>query len=281
MKHGGVYAFTTEFHYGARTIELPGNYLFSGAYLSDLIAEGPLAVEPGFDASLARHRANVPLPANLPAFLPAGDGATRRLSEELPHLQLLRGSCPFTSALFVLKKAARTHRRGPMEFRGLSESREFLAEAIDELRTWLETTSIALAPFALLPGGSSSALPQPGPSPATAATGDDTVFHSDYVWLGSGARTFGVALAASVTTAEIAVLELRIHRVRSSGPFGVECVAAVDVALGPGDRATRQLAVRLDDDSCYAVLGKVRKGSCLLERVEIQSRPAADNERRG
>lgn len=268
LKDGGVYALTTEFHYGARTIELPGNYLFSGAYLSDLIAESPLAVAPGFDASLARHRANVPLPANLPAFGLAKDAATRRLREELPHLQLLRGACPFTSALFVLKKAAPAQRPGPMEFHGLADSREFLAEGIDELRTWLETTTIALEPFALLPEG---------PSTATVAAGDDTVFHSDYVWLGSGPRIFVVALTASVTNVETATLELRVHRIRASGPFDAQCVAAIDVVIPPGNPVTRELAVGLDDDSCYAVLGKMRKGSCLLKGVEVLSRPSADS----
>ena len=37
LKEGGIYVLTTEFHYGPETIELPGNYLFSGGYLSELL----------------------------------------------------------------------------------------------------------------------------------------------------------------------------------------------------------------------------------------------------
>jgi len=275
LKEGGVYVLTTEFHYGPETIELPGNYLFSGAYLSELFAESPFAVAPVFDAGLARHRANLPLPANLASFRVATDAVTGRLLEELPHLQLLRGACPFTSALFVLKKAPRVRPLVRMQFRGLSESRAFLAQGVEEQRVLLATTPIALAPFALLPGGRSAFLAEQAPAQVMRpAPGDDTAFHTDYVWLGSGARTFSVALAASPTAAETATLELRVHRVRAPGPFDVESAASVDAVLAPGERITRQLPVLLRDDCCYAVLGKVRAGSCLLEAVDVQSPPA-------
>jgi SAM-dependent methyltransferase len=275
LKEGGTYVLTTEFHYGPETIELPGNYLFSGSYLSELFAESRFAVAPLFDAGLTRHRANVPLPANLPSFRPATDALTGRLLEELPHLQLLRGACPFTSAVFVLKKAPRARPLVQMEFRGLSESRAFLAEGVEEQRGFLATTPIALAPFAFLPGGRSAFLAGQAPAPVMRpAPGADAVFHTDYVWLGPGARIFSVLLAASSAAAETATLELRVHRVRAPGPFDVECVASVDVVLAPGERITRELPVLLGDDCCYAVLGKVRAGSCLLEGVEVLSRPA-------
>jgi SAM-dependent methyltransferase len=275
LKEGGVYVLTTEFHYGPETIELPGNYLFSGAYLSELFADSPFVVAPLFDAALARHRANVPLPANLPSFRLATDALAGRLLEELPHLQLLRGPCPFTSALFVLKKAPRVRPVVRMQFRGLSESRAFLAEGVEEQRAFLTTVPIAMAPFALLPGGRSAFLAERAPAQGMRpAPGDDTAFHTDYVWLGPGARTFSVALAASPTAAETATLELRVHRVRAPGPFDVECVASVDAVLAPGERITRQLPVLLRDDCCYAVVGKVRSGSGLLDAVEVHSPPA-------
>lgn len=275
LKDGGVYVLTTEFHYGPETIELPGNYLFSGAYLSELFADTSFGVGPVFDASLARHRANVPLPANLPSFRLPTDAVTGRLLEELPHLQLLRGACPFTSALFVLRKAPPARSLVPMQFRGLSESREFLAQGVEDLRAFLATTPIALAPFACLPGGRSAFLAEPAPAHARGPAPDaDTAFHTDYVWLGSGARTFSVALAASPTAAKTATLELRVHRVRAEGPFDAECVAGLDAVLAPGERITRDLPVQLRDECCYAVLGKVRAGPCLLEAVDVQSRPA-------
>jgi hypothetical protein len=162
-----------------------------------------------------------------------------------------------------------------MQLRGLSESRAFLAQGVEEQRVLLATTPIALAPFALLPGGRSAFLAEQAPAQVMRpALGDDTAFHTDYVWLGSGARTFSVALAASPTAAETATLELRVHRVRAPGPFDVESAASVDAVLAPGERITRQLPVLLRDDCCYAVLGKVRAGSCLLEAVDVQSPPA-------
>jgi SAM-dependent methyltransferase len=275
LKEGGTYVLTTEFHYGPETIELPGNYIFSGAYLSELFADSPFAVAPEFDAALARHRANVPLPANLPSFRLATDAVAGPLLEDLPHLQLLRGPCPFTSALFVLKKARRERPPVGIRFGGLSESREFLAQGVEERRVLLANHPIALMPFAGVPGGRSAFLAQEAPAQVTRpAPADDTVFHTDYVWLGAGARTFRVTLAAAPGAAEPAALELRVHRVRAQGPFDAECVASVDALIAPGERITRQLPVLLRDDCCYAVLGKVRAGSCLLEAVEVESPPA-------
>lgn len=276
LKEGGTYVLTTEFHYGSETIELPGNYLFSGAYLSELFADSPFAVPPVFDARLARHRANFPLPANLPSLHLATGALPGRLLEDLPHLQLLRGPCPFTSALFVLKKAPRGRPPVRIQFRGLSESQAFLAQGVEEQRVLLATTPIRLAPFVLLPGGRPKFLAKHAPAtPVQPPSGDDTALHTDYVWLGSGARTFSVTLVASPDAAETVSLELRVHRVRASGPFDVECVASVDTVLARGERITRELPVLLRDDCCYAVLGKVRAGNCLLEAVEVRSPPAA------
>ena len=272
LKEGGTYVLTTEFHYGAETIALPGNYLFSGAYLSELFADSPFAVAPEFDAALVRHRANVPLPANLPSFRLATDAVGGHLLEELPHLQLLRGPCPFTSALFVLKKAPRERPPRGMRFGGLSESRAFLAQGVEEWRALLATTRIALAPFAFLPGGHSAIPAEQAPAQVMPlAPGDDTAFHTDYVWLGAGTRTFRVTLAASPAAAGTATLELRVHRVRAQGPFDAECAASEDTAIAPGERITRELPVLLRDDCCYAVLGKVRAGSCFLAAAEVES----------
>ena len=47
--------------------------------------------------------------------------------------------------------------------------------------------------------------------------------------------------------AAIATLELRVHRVRSSGPFDVECAASVEALLAPGERITRELPPLLRD----------------------------------
>jgi SAM-dependent methyltransferase len=276
LKEGGLYVLTTEFHYGPDTIELPGNYLFSGGYLSDLFADSPFAVAPVFDARLARHRANLPLPGNLSSFYPTADSPSRRLMEELPHLQLLRGTCPFTSALFVLRKTTRGRPVAPMEFRGLPESRTFLAQGVEEQRALLESASIALAPFAFLPGGRSAFVAgQASREASPMGAGDGTAFHTDYVWLGSGPRALRVTLAASPAAVDTTRVELRIHRVRARGPFEAECAASEDVVVAPGARVTRQLSLALDENWCYAVLGKVRAGSGPLDAVEVLSRSGA------
>ncbi|HET9317218.1 MAG TPA: class I SAM-dependent methyltransferase, partial [Vicinamibacteria bacterium] len=185
LRPGGVYAFTTEFHYGPETIEHPGNYVFSAGYLNDLFAASPFVAEPVCESGILRHRANQPLPENLQdlRILPA-DHLAARLGAELPHVQLLRGHLPHASALFVLRKQD-AGAKGPVSFPGLEASRDYLAEGALDYRRWVEDSWFGLDPMGYMPGRSS---PFVGATPAEPPS-DRTVFHTEYVWLGGGRRS--------------------------------------------------------------------------------------------
>jgi SAM-dependent methyltransferase len=277
LRDGGVYVLTTELHYGPETIEHPGDYVFSATYLNDLFSESAFQVDPVFDARLARHRANLPLPGNLSSYASSADSVWPQLLEQLPHLQLLRGAHPHTSALFVLRKGVALGRVPRIEFRGLEEARAFVAQGVAQQRSLVQATPFALAPFAYLLDGRSAFVACDPPVAASAAAtpdADDTLFHTDYVWLGSGRRAFCVGLAASRTAGGTASIGIRVHRLRTLGPAAIECAGEIELSLGPGDCVTRRLELPLDDGCCYAVLGKLRSGCCQLESVEVMSRPA-------
>ncbi|HET8645627.1 MAG TPA: methyltransferase domain-containing protein, partial [Vicinamibacteria bacterium] len=102
LRPGGAYAFTTEFHYGAETIADPENYVFGVEGLRALVEESPFVAERACASRLAPHRANLPLPEDVgQLFAHRGLGF---LLGELPHVQLLRGALPHSSALVVLRK---------------------------------------------------------------------------------------------------------------------------------------------------------------------------------
>jgi SAM-dependent methyltransferase len=255
LQEGGVYAFTTEFHYGPELISHPENFVFPADYLRDLIAESGLAAEPVCAARIAPHKVNFPLPANLPALCFAGEGAF--MAAEHPHVQLLRGACPHTSALFVLRKGG--GRGGPISFEGLAASRDFLSSAIQDLRRRLAVSRLSLDPFAA--GG--------GPGPVD--TGG-TVFHSDYVWLGSGGRTFAARLLVTAASPDCA-LELRLHRYRTLGSLEVECAGTLEWPAAAGPLAAR-LSAAVEDSHCYALLAHVVRGRCQVAEVVLEVLPA-------
>ena len=264
LKPGGVYALTTELHYGPETIEHPHNYYFSPGYLRDLIVDTGFAAEPEIDARIAHHRINYPMPPNLDALCFDGPGRlVTRLLVEAPHVQLLLGRHPFTSVSVVLKKDAAARRTSGICFPGLDETREFLGHGLTAYRGWIEGSRVGLDPFAW--GGKRD---------LSLAHEGDTVFHTEYEWFGGARRTFAVSLDVAAA-GEGATIEVMVHRASTLQPNDVSCVAAQTVVLAAREVAARELAVEIDEDHRYAVLGRVTKGSCRFDRIRVEAVPAA------
>jgi SAM-dependent methyltransferase len=264
LKPGGIYALTTELHYGPETIQHPHNYYFSPGYLRDLVAESGFAAVPEIDARIAHHRINYPLPANLESLCFDGPGRlANRLLGEAPHVQLLLGRHPFTSVSVVLRKEAAARGQGPICFSGLEESREFLGHGVAAYRDWIEGSRVSLDPFAFA-----------GQADLPPAREGDTLFHTDYEWFGSAPRIFRVSLGVAAA-GEGTTVDLVVHRFPTLRPGEVACVAAQPVALSPRETVACDVTVETDEDSRFAVLGRVTKGSCRLDRVSVEAVPAA------
>ena len=264
LKDGGIYALTTELHYGPETIEHAHNYYFSPAYVADLLAASCFSYEPEIDARLARHRINYPLPQNLETLASGGpDGLAHRYFGEAPHVQLLLGKHPFGSLSLVLRKDGRgAAGREPVRYRGFEESREFLGHGVAAYRDWIEQSRVNLDPFA---GGGNAALPL--------ARGGDTLFHTAYEWFGSARRTFRVALSAAEAGGGARV-DLMVHRASTLRPDEVTCLQTQSVELAGRGETARELTVAIDDNCRYAVLGRVMSGSCRFDRIVVEALPA-------
>jgi SAM-dependent methyltransferase len=264
LKPGGIYALTTELHYGPETIEHPHNYYFSPGYLRDLVAECDFAAEPEIDARIAPHRINYPLPRNIESLCCDGpDRLGNRLLGEAPHVQLLLGRHPFSSVSVVLSKEAAARRQAPICYPGLEESREFLGHGLAAYRDWIEHSRVSLEPFACA-----------GKADLPLAHEGDTLFHTEYEWFGGARRTFAVSLQVAAA-GEGATIELMVHRASTLRPDDVSCVATQAVAPAAREQAARDLTVDADEDHRYAVLGRVTKGSCRLDRIRVEAVPAA------
>ena len=269
LKDRGVYVLTTEFHYGPEVIEHPQNFLFSADYLRDLLMATDFTPEPEFDARIAPHKANFPVPPDLEALCLADDGQLSNfLLREFTHVQLLRGGHAHSSASLLLRKDTRARRGAQFRVIGLERSRDFLAAGIAEYRSRVERSRLRLNPLAFLPGGVSSYCAGQKPSHA-----GGTVFHTDYAWLGSGRRSFTVAFEVAEAL-EDSVLELRIHAQRGLGPPEVRCVETRSIAIkGPG-RIHAELRVDVEERDSYALLGRLHGDSCRFEHIRVESLPS-------
>jgi SAM-dependent methyltransferase len=273
LKEGGLYAFTTEFHYGPEVLPHPHNYVFSAEYLNALFAASDFVVEGECDAAIARHKANFPRPDSLERLSFRGPGhLSASMFEEVPHLQLLRGHCPHTSALFVLRKEGRPPGPRPVAFKGLEASQRFLAEGVAEYRRLVERSEITLNPFASASGVSTGGAERTR-RVSVADPAARTLFHTDYNWLGGGERSFRAVLEVASRMQDDSAFELRVHRYRTVGTAEVECERSVEVRVPPSGTIECGLDVTVDDRYCYAVLAHMVRGACDLGRVETTSRP--------
>ncbi|MER3525354.1 MAG: hypothetical protein C4326_15255 [Ignavibacteria bacterium] len=279
LKDDGVYVFTTEVLFGDTTVRDEHNYVFSLSLLFELFAQSNLVPEEVFNAHVAPHAVNAPLPSTLPQLTSfAADNIAQRFLQNAQHIQLIRGKHPFTCGIFVLRKRTAERSYTPARIEGLEETRAFAARGVKEYVTMLASSHVSLNPFGLLPGEHSRfyldhaeffKLPD--------RQGDnETAFHTDYIWFGTCRRVFDIALRveSSERTGK-PTLEMCVHRFKTLDSGAVECTIATSIPVPSVGWMMRRLEVDLHEDYCYAVLAKVRGGTCVFDRIEIRSVLAA------
>jgi SAM-dependent methyltransferase len=266
LKDDGVYVLTTEFHYGDETVPAPHNYYFSAGYLHDLLGEASLATVGGVSGAVGRHACNSLLPEKLGDLChDPTDGITARLLKSAPHVQLLTASLPFTSLCLVVRKGEPGASPGVVPVADIEGSRRFIDEGVREWRAFVERTRLSLDPFGLF----GDARPARGQPRLVAAGGDDTAFHTGYVWLGGAARTITVDLEAWPGDGGAAAIEIRVHRQPSLRPNEVTRAHAATVAVRGREPVHLDVCLAPDAACSYAVLGKVCSGSCWIGHVGV------------
>lgn len=276
LNDDGVYVFTTEILYGNDTIPDDHNYVFSLPDLDSIITQSDLVAESDFNARISQHKINYALPSTLKQlsyFVP--ESLTDAIMQEAPHIQLLRGRHPFTCGVFILRKRTAETRSRRMRFVGLEQTRSFAEEGVAEYRAMLENTRVSVNPFSMLPSAKSRFCADHEEFFSTNNRGDDeTPFHTDYFWWGKGKRVFDIALRVDDASHQGAPeIEIRVHRFRTLASREVECVSATTRPVQRAGWMVRTIEVDVEDDSCYAVLGKVHNGACRFGKIEIKSYP--------
>lgn len=277
LKDDGLYVLTTEVQHGHQTIEDPHNFVFAPHYLNDLIMASDLDPEGDCDARMTPHKINYPLPSNLNNLMFMDtEHLAYRFFQESPHLHLLRGKFPFTTCAIVLRKRRGQLRRVPIDFLGLDTTASFMESGLREYAAVLQDRCVTLNPFSSLPGETSRFyLDHENFLGAPAQQLDETtVFHTDYFWWGTGARTFSVSLLPAEGGEGDCDIELRVHRYKTLVSTAVDCVLQTTIQVSGPLPLVRALDVQVDDAYSYAVLAKVRRGACRFRAIEVSSFPS-------
>ncbi|RMF58202.1 MAG: class I SAM-dependent methyltransferase [Calditrichaeota bacterium] len=275
LVEGGVYVFTTEFHFGEETIQDDHNYIFSADYLRQLLKDCPLSLAVHPNVSITHHTANQPLPHNINNLLYLGEIFKEHpLNEQIPHLYLLRGKYPFTSILFILKKEP-IPSQNDIRFTGFPTTKTFLNSRLTKYRKWLEHSPLKINPFSSLPNGVSRFYQDHAEffnKDRENHQTDPTFFHSDYFWFGNGKRTFTIELTdVSHLSDEPVELLFKIHRYATMNSSEVECCIEQKVIISKTSSKALNvlLTTPVDENYCYAILGHHLKGDFKFGQIQL------------
>lgn len=275
LKPGGLYVFTTELVLEGDTIENPGCHYFSIDYLRQLIYESPFQSLRWFDTELTPCVANMPMPLGSLDLWSERDEVRTFLAGQLYNILLL-GNVPLTSAILVLRKPGAGEAADgwfdTFEVRHSESAQAFVRQSVARTEALVNASELRPNPMGFMPGRVSRFV---APSAmAGASEAGDQVFHTPYLWLGSGAKTAAVrfdVLAAGERADEH--VELRVHRLASRRPWEVELVVSRQVPLQRG--VDEALHFEADRDYLYAIVGTPHVGASFqidLPRVAIAAR---------
>lgn len=274
LKEDGVYVFTTELQFDEETIKDPHNYIFSKDYLTNLISECKLNHEFNVDAKLSNHYINKPYPSNIKNLMfNSRDNISESLFENFQHIILLRGKVPFTSVLFVLRKS-KIKSEKQIEFLGYDNSKTFLSEALKDYEKLLREKELSISPFSMLPNGVSRFFLDHSDFfdlTASNVREDNTLFHSDYFWLGKGSRKINITLKINSSLLnETNKIQLRIHKYETLNSTNVESVYQKNIDVRTGLIINEVISIEITDDCNYAFLGKIISGDCVCSDIAIK-----------
>ena len=276
LKVGGIYVLTTELQFGEKTVPDPNNYIFSKEYISKLISESDIDIVSDINTELTNNQINYPFPSNLRNLSFLGkDYINEKLFDQFPHVLLMRGNVPFTSALLILRKGKKGKKSEPIQFINYELTKKFLLEGVDNYRKIINENKLSISPFSSLPDNVSRYFIDHSEyfsNFVKEINSSDTVFHSDYFWFGNGEREVKIKLGVEeVNLDEPNILQIRIHSYSIYDSNNVECVFEKNITLKKNMLVGEIIKLVTKENYSYAFLCKMISGNVSCRSITIES----------
>lgn len=277
LKKGGIYVLTTELQFGDKTIRDQNNFIFSKDHIANLISYSDLDFVSDVNASLSENQVNYPFPSNIINTAFHGHNfINQKLLKDFPHLMLLRGDVPYTSVLLVLKKNESNKKTSKIKFLNYEKTNKFLRTGVENYRQILNSNVISLSPFSSLPNGVSRFYQDHSEFFSTNNNSnqqDETIFHSDYFWLGDGKRQAVIKIRIEEASLdEINIIEIRIHAYPTYDSKNIICIYEKEIKVSSNMIINEVLEFRSDEDFNYAFLCKLKSGNISCDSISIESK---------
>jgi SAM-dependent methyltransferase len=275
LKEGGIYVLTTELQFGDATIRDQNNYIFSREHIANLISESDIDFIYDVNVELSENEINRPFPSNIINTAFHGDKSiNQKLLKYFPHLVLLRGDVPFTSVLLVLKKSDTNKKSSKMKFFNYEKTNKFLQNGVENYRRMLNSNVISFSPFSSLPNGVSRFFQDHSEFFSTndhSNEQDDTIFHSDYFWLGDGKRRLAIKIIIDgVSLDETNTMQIRIHTYSTHDSNNLKCIYEKDITLSSNSSVNETVEFVAEENFNYAFLGKLMSGHISIISISLE-----------
>jgi len=276
LREGGIYVLTTELQFGNQTIRDQNNYIFSKEHLADLIDKSDLDFISDVNVGLSENEINFPFPSNIVNTTFHGNNSiSRRLIQHFPHLILLRGNVPFTSVLLILRKGTGNKKNRKINFLNYDSTTRFLSSGIDNYKQILNHSKLSFSPFSSLPNGVSRFYQDHSEFFLTknhSNQQDETIFHSDYFWLGVGKRQAAIEMRIDgASLDEINIIEFRIHAYSTYDSKNTICVYEKEIEVLSNMNINEVLEFNSNEDFNYAFLCNLKSGNVSVSAISIES----------
>jgi len=272
LKPDGVYVFTTELQLGDTTIQDKNNYIFSPGILQQILDNAKFSPEINPHVTLTDIVSNYPLPSNISRLCSDEENSiTEKIMKDYPHTILLRGKYSFTSIQLVLRKKAEIKKNTGLVFKGIDSTKTLAMKGVERYRNIVENSNLTFSPFSSLPGNVSPYFQDHSEFFSGSSNNySDTIFHTDYFWLGNGSKAIHIELEPEEIVEGIDnIIQIRIHAYATLNSENVECVYEKDVTAK--DTSINELiSLEADDDYCYAILAKAVTGNLIFRSIKIE-----------
>lgn len=276
LKDGGIYVLTTELQFGEQTIRDQNNFIFSKEHIAELISESELELVSDVNVELNKNEINFPFPSNIRNTTFVGNNfINEKLFNFFPHLILLRGNVPFTSVLLILKKGIAEKKPRKINFLNYDSTNKFLLDGVNNYRRMIAENKISLSPFSSLPNCISRFFLDHAEYFAKntdESKSDETIFHSDYYWLGNGKRKVGIKFNVDeVKTDELNIVQLRIHSYSTYDSSRVECIYEKEITVFGNIIVNEIVEFNANENTNYAFLCNLVSGNISCSSISIES----------
>lgn len=275
LKDDGIYVLTTELQFGEQTIPDPNNYIFSKKNLNEIIFDSSLELVSDVNVELSRNEINSPFPSNIKNMVFHGHNfINEKFLNYFPHTILLRGNVPFTSVLLILKKSTGKREKNEICFLNYDRTNEFLSDGVENYRKLISENKISISPFSSLPNGVSRFFQDHSEYFSRnnkQNESDDTIFHSDYYWLGNGKKQVEINLKIeSASAEELNIIQLRVHSYQTYNSIDVNCIYEKEISVSKKHRVNEVIRLDADENFNYAFLCNIISGNISCSSISIE-----------